>query len=201
MASKPPSQSNPSNVTVPPSPRTARTLRKFQSHQTLYSSYSSISGQQQPSNDSSPSRASGLDSPFDARAQSPTTTRPRRRTRSNSDASVTGSAIVHQTPKRPARKTGSGIGLKRSSLENLLRDGPPNGDVTGGLKELRYLVLSSRVDADSDGMVRMFSFPSGLTMCPPWADTDPEAYSPPIEYTSGLHFLMFPPCPQTNTSR
>ncbi|KAJ9199757.1 hypothetical protein DTO166G4_5923 [Paecilomyces variotii] len=152
MASKPPSQSNPSNVTVPPSPRTARTLRKFQSHQTLYSSYSSISGQQQPSNDSSPSRASGLDSPFDARAQSPTTTRPRRRTRSNSDASVTGSAIVHQTPKRPARKTGSGIGLKRSSLENLLRDGPPNGDVTGGLKELRYLVLSSRVDADSDGM-------------------------------------------------
>lgn len=163
MASKPLPQFNPSNATVPPSPRTARTLRKYQSHQALYSSYSSISSQQQqPSNDSSPSRASGLESPFDARSESPTATRPRRRTRSNSDASGTSSSVVHQTPRRPARKAGSGIGLKRSSLENLLRDGPPNGDVAGGLKELRYLILSSRVDADSDGMVRKILF-SDLT--------------------------------------
>jgi cell cycle arrest protein BUB2 len=43
--------------------------------------------------------------------------------------------------------------LKRSLLENFLRDGPPSGDPREGLQELKYLVLSSRVDADGDGMV------------------------------------------------
>lgn len=47
---------------------------------------------------------------------------------------------------------GSGFGVRRSVLESLLRDGPQNGDVTGGLQELRYLTLSTRVDADGDGM-------------------------------------------------
>lgn len=58
-----------------------------------------------------------------------------------------------QTQKRPARKTGSSVGVKRSGLETLLREGPPNGDILEGLQELRYLILSTRVDADHDGMV------------------------------------------------
>lgn len=37
-------------------------------------------------------------------------------------------------------------------MENLLRDGP-QGNVREGLQELKYLVLSTRVDADADGMV------------------------------------------------
>lgn len=57
-----------------------------------------------------------------------------------------------QTQKRPARKTGSSVGVKRSGLETLLREGPPNGDILEGLQELRYLILSTRVDADHDGM-------------------------------------------------
>ena len=43
--------------------------------------------------------------------------------------------------------------MKRSVLESYLRDGPQNGDMIEGLQELRYLVLSSRVEADADGMV------------------------------------------------
>jgi cell cycle arrest protein BUB2 len=39
-------------------------------------------------------------------------------------------------------------------LENLLRDGPQNSNPHEALRELKYLVLSSRVDADGDGMVR-----------------------------------------------
>lgn len=64
------------------------------------------------------------------------------------------------TRGRSARKTGSGVGVKRSILESLLRDGPQHGDAAEGLQELRYLVLSTRVDADGDGMVsvRTFSF-------------------------------------------
>lgn len=57
------------------------------------------------------------------------------------------------TQRRPARKTGSGFGVKRSVLESFLRDGPPNGNVVDSLRELRYLVLSTRVEADVDGMV------------------------------------------------
>lgn len=38
-------------------------------------------------------------------------------------------------------------------MESFLRDGPQNGDMVEGLQELRYLVLSSRVEADADGMV------------------------------------------------
>lgn len=44
--------------------------------------------------------------------------------------------------------------MKRSLLESLIRDGPQNGKTREALQELKYLVLSYRVDADGDGMVR-----------------------------------------------
>lgn len=61
-----------------------------------------------------------------------------------------------QGPRRltASRKSGSmGLVGKRSGLDALLRDGPPGNNVAMGLEELRYLILSARVDADSDGMV------------------------------------------------
>lgn len=39
------------------------------------------------------------------------------------------------------------------SLERLLREGPPNGDVKGALESTRYKVLDQGIKADSDGMV------------------------------------------------
>jgi cell cycle arrest protein BUB2 len=72
---------------------------------------------------------------------------------------VTSSNLGHsQTRRRPAsgRKSGSiGVSGKRSGLDTLLREGPPGGNIAVGLQDLRYLVLSSRVDSDSDGMVRL----------------------------------------------
>lgn len=38
-------------------------------------------------------------------------------------------------------------------MESYLRDGPLDGNLAEGMQELRYLVLSTRVEADVDGMV------------------------------------------------
>jgi cell cycle arrest protein BUB2 len=170
MASKPTFQvSNlPSFAAASPTPHSPRKLRKFQSHQTLTStSYSAFS--QQPSlapaqnGTTNRSRDSASTEPSkDAHQQlgqnEPSArTKTARRGRSNSDAA---SSLVTPTttaprPRRPARKTGSsGFSIRRSGLEALLRDGPTDGKLPEALQELRLLVLSSRVDADGDGMVR-----------------------------------------------
>jgi cell cycle arrest protein BUB2 len=44
--------------------------------------------------------------------------------------------------------------MKRSGLETLLRDGPADGKLLDTLQELRLMVLSNKVEADTDGMVR-----------------------------------------------
>lgn len=150
---------------VPPaSPQSPRKLRKFQSHQSLTSTAFSSFGQPLPTTtiastvNGSGSRqrdvaGNGANTDF----QSNTNVRPRTRGRSNSD-----SGSSNPTPlttgtvrtKRPARKTdSSGSFIKRSSLDALLRDGPADGRLLETLQELRLMVLSNRVDADSDGMV------------------------------------------------
>ena len=144
MSSKPPVQ--PTGGPAPP--RTMRTLRKYQSHQTL-SSRNNPSQTHQRS-----ARLSGGPEELSRLTQLDPSRRPHgphRRTRSNSDAGPNEPA--QQTQRRPARRTGSGFGVKKSVLESLLRDGPQNGNIMEGLQELRYLVLSNRLDADADGMV------------------------------------------------
>jgi hypothetical protein len=137
---------------APPSPRTMRTLRKIQSHQVLSSSgaVNTTAATTQPSQQPKFALNSGNPS-----VSAATRARAHRRPRSNSDAAARETAATSPVPtqRRPARKTGSGVGLKRSMLESLLRDGPQNGKTAESLQELKYLVLSSRVDADGDGMV------------------------------------------------
>ncbi|KAJ6000398.1 hypothetical protein N7481_000807 [Penicillium waksmanii] len=134
---------------TPASPRTMRTLRKIQSHQVLTTSNALIAQTQ-----SRPSPARTHDSNSTDSPGGPTRTLTHRRARSNSDAAAREAALAAPIPhhRRPARKTGSGIGVKRSLLENLLRDGPQYGKTREGLQELKYLVLSTKVDADGDGM-------------------------------------------------
>lgn len=88
---------------------------------------------------------------------------PARRPRSNSDAATREATLTAPIPtqRRPARKTGSGVGIKRSFLENLVRDGPQHGNTKEALQELKYLVLSTGVDADGDGMVSVNSCCNG----------------------------------------
>ncbi|KAJ5245857.1 hypothetical protein N7468_000840 [Penicillium chermesinum] len=126
-----------------------RTLRKIRSHQVMTTSSALIAQTQSARGVATRPSEAG-----DGSTQNVTLRTPTRRARSNSDAAAreTGLTVPVQAPRRPARKTGSGIGVKRSMLESYLRDGPPHGKVREGLQELKYLVLSSRVDADSDGM-------------------------------------------------
>lgn len=158
-----------------PAQRTMRTLRRFQSHQVL-SPTTSTDFQSQlaagPSVDKYPSDEDPATQQQQQQGQqgqsrqlgSPAQFRTHRRPRSNSDAAAreampAGVPTISggsQTQRRRSRKTGSGVGVKRSMLESFLRDGPQSADLAGGLQELRYLVLSSRVDADNDGMVGCF---------------------------------------------
>lgn len=136
---------------APASPRTMRTLRKIQSHQVLSTSSALIAQTQAVHETGSP----GGYPESAAVPGAATRARGHRRARSNSDAaSREAAATPPATQRRPARKTGSGIGIKRSLLESFLRDGPQGGNLNENLRELKYLVLSSRVDADGDGMVR-----------------------------------------------
>jgi len=149
MAKSKPSWDLP-DLEVPASPRTMRTLRKIQSHQVLTSSDALIAQTQSPRQDARVADFGSLSTTANNTVRAPV----HRRARSNSDA-ATREAVIAPVPtqRRPARKTGSSIGLKRSLLENLLRDGPQNGRTQEALQELKYLVLSTRVDADGDGMV------------------------------------------------
>ncbi|KAE8350203.1 TBC-domain-containing protein [Aspergillus coremiiformis] len=126
-----------------PSPRTMRSLRKIQSHQVLSSTLPQPASARSSVRPDEGSQPVLLDSPVRLRTH--------RRARSNSDSSSR-ELPAFGTQRRSARKTGSGFGIKRSILETLLRDGPQQGNIREGLQELRYLILSTRVEADADGM-------------------------------------------------
>jgi cell cycle arrest protein BUB2 len=43
------------------------------------------------------------------------------------------------------------------SLDRLIRDGPPDGDLVGALESVRLKVLGQGIKSDTDGMVRRTS--------------------------------------------
>jgi cell cycle arrest protein BUB2 len=43
------------------------------------------------------------------------------------------------------------------SLDRLIRDGPPDGDILGGLEATRLKILDQGIKSDSDGMVRFYT--------------------------------------------
>ena len=147
------------------SPRTVRAVRKIQSLQTLPSVSStdfnhSTSGNNNVNNNNNHNahghgirpiaRAPATPTGDTSRARQAGPSATRRRARSSSVPRMQ-DVNAYQAHRRPARR--SGIGGKKSALETYFRDGPFNGNLLGGLQELRYLVLSTRVDADADGMV------------------------------------------------
>ncbi|KAJ5179133.1 hypothetical protein N7492_002343 [Penicillium capsulatum] len=150
MANEQPAWAN-AGPETPATPRTPRTLRKFRSHQVLTTSSALIAQTQS----SQPSKARAGDAGQNAASLGSSARGPtHRRVRSNSDAAAREATLATPAPtqRRPARKTGSGIGVKRSLLENMVRDGPQNGNTHAALQELKYLTLSTRVEADGDGM-------------------------------------------------
>ncbi len=79
------------------------------------------------------------------------------RNRSNSDTNANPPLVLQANsmpppPKRSAlnRRSTAADGM---SLDRLLREGPPGGDVAGALESARLKILDQGIKSDSDGMV------------------------------------------------
>ncbi|KAK2765406.1 hypothetical protein FQN54_008252 [Arachnomyces sp. PD_36] len=161
-SSKPQHPSNYPILGAPPTPQSPRALRKFQSHQQLSSNSPSLITQQRQQLQRNAGTIGLRGNSGDAFTNDQPTPTPsgtgtmpsHSRTRSNSDVAISRrSSMPAHRQSGSGRKSRPSLGTgKRSTLDTLLRDGPPNGDVEEGLQELRYLVLSNRVDSDIDGM-------------------------------------------------
>ncbi|EMR63154.1 putative mitotic check point protein [Eutypa lata UCREL1] len=176
---------------VPPSPRTNR-LRKLQSAHNLGAAARNAAANginngggggvaQQPSlitqqrlkdlqeRTTSPTRRHPLSS-----------NRSPQRHRSNSDAPTPPPNLIPSStfnPAIPLRTKRSA--LSRSSpaadtmsLERLIRDGPPNGDVRGALESARLKVLDQGIKADSDGMSSSRIYVWLILLDAPFLETD-----------------------------
>jgi cell cycle arrest protein BUB2 len=133
---------NTTPLNAPPSPRSHRALRRLQSAHTLGQSNSqpSLISQQHraiqrtnsPSNNSQPTHNRG---------------------RSNSDATNMTPPTLGSAGRRaiPGKRS---IATDALSLDRWIRDGPPDGDLIGGLEATRLKILDQGIKSDSDGMVR-----------------------------------------------
>ncbi|KAI9813141.1 MAG: hypothetical protein M1827_004362 [Pycnora praestabilis] len=181
---------NTSSTLSPPSPRTHRTIRRLQSAQTLSSN---------PPTSNTPSLISQQrqhqQRTISSTHKDPQSSHPppvpslpsHNRSRSNSDAAV--ASISSAGP--PARRTaltrkivGPAAVGKSTTLDALLRDGPSGGDVAGGLRELRYLVLADGVTSDSDGMSSLRIYIWLILLC-----------APPLPTNAYLHLIHRGPSP------
>lgn len=140
IPSIPPSKSTPP-LDAPPSPRSHRALRRLQSAHALG---------QQASNQ--PSLISQHHRQVLQRNLSPAKKDASSRARSNSDATNMPSPTPASGGRRPVpvrRPTAEAL-----SLDRLIRDGPPDGDLLGGLEATRLKILDQGIKSDGDGMVR-----------------------------------------------
>lgn len=134
-----PSLLPPSNglLQAPPSPNSHRALRRLKSAHTL--------GQTQPSLISQQHRQALQRNISPVKKDLPA------RARSNSDATNMTPPILGAAAKRPL--VGRKSTTEMLSLDKLVRDGPPDGDVLGGLEATRLKILDQGIKSDSDGMV------------------------------------------------
>lgn len=156
---------------APPSPRTHRALRRLQSAHTLGndaraqaaaggvslmslglglsanppSLLSKQRSRERQQRNASPTRSTGV-------------VAPRGRGRANSDATP---PLVHQmNVLTAAKRSGSGkpvFSHGHLTLQQIVRDGPTDGDYVGALETARWKVIDEGVKAAEDGMVR-FAF-------------------------------------------
>jgi len=124
---------------IPPSPRSHRALRRLQSAHTLGQS------------NHQPSLISQQHKQVLQLHSSPSSKDTIRRGRSNSDATSITPPNLGAAGRRPPviRKSTADM----LSLDKLIREGPPDGDLLGGLEATRLKILDQGIKSDSDGMV------------------------------------------------
>lgn len=134
----------------PPSPRTHRALRRLQSAHTLGAKAAAQGSllsqhrreqQQQQQRSNSPTR-----NPLAARQSLDLPQVARFRGRANSDAAPTGNR--RSGVRKPVFSHG------QMSLQQIIRDGPNDGDFVGALESARWKVIDEGVNSAEDGMVR-----------------------------------------------
>ena len=77
---------------------------------------------------------------------------PQNRIRSNSDAPVMNVRGGGTAVREQARSKRTGV-VETISLDRLIREGPPDGDLAGALEGTRLKILDQGIKSDSDGMV------------------------------------------------
>jgi cell cycle arrest protein BUB2 len=138
-----------SSITAPATPQTTRTIRRLQSHQQLSSNSPSLITQQRQQQQQQ-QQLHGLttrESREHLQSSAQNSSLASGRTRANSDA-----PMPLKKPSSTRRWPASATHGRKSSLEVLMRDGPPGGNIEQGLSDLRYHILSSRVEAGKEGM-------------------------------------------------
>lgn len=148
IPSLPDQNATPISLNGPPSPISHRTLRRLNSSADLANRPSSqpslISQQRQQQLDQGDAAHDGKPT---SQVRSLHT-----RTRSNSDAAVM--SVTSTGP--PARRQAVGrriVAADALSLDRLIREGPPDGDISSALESTRLKILDQGIKSDSDGMV------------------------------------------------
>ncbi|KAL3424808.1 mitotic check point protein [Phlyctema vagabunda] len=154
----------------PPSPGSHRALRRLKSAHTLGSTVS------QPSLISQQHKQA-LQRNFSPAHKEQTPPSTHTRTRSNSDATAMSPSLSSSTGRRPQMKRTST--LESCSLDRLIRDGPPDGDLGSGLESTRLKILDQGIKSDSDGMSSLRIYVWLILLNAPVLNTD--------EYLSLIH--------------
>ncbi|KAH0543083.1 hypothetical protein FGG08_002597 [Glutinoglossum americanum] len=167
---------------APPSPRISRTIRRLQSAHTLSSNPPHSDAppvppfqRWQPQNRVTSSTHKEPPPPAPSHANPTLAAQINTRSRSNSDAPVASVSTVGPLSKRNAmakRVVAPALAGKNTTLEAMLREGPPTGDIVGGLRELRFLVLTDGVASDGDGMSSLRIYIWLILLSAPPLETD-----------------------------
>ncbi|KAH8676737.1 rab-GTPase-TBC domain-containing protein [Tricladium varicosporioides] len=155
---------NSTQVLNPPSPRTHRALRRLQSAHTLGQS------------NNQPSLITQQHKQALQRNQSPasnpsTSTSHHSRGRSNSDATNMTPPNLGAAGRRPLLKKRPSM-ADQLSLVQLIRDGPPEGDLLGALDSARLKILGQGIKSDSDGMSSLRIYVWLILLNAPVLETD-----------------------------
>ncbi|KAK4129334.1 TBC-domain-containing protein [Parathielavia appendiculata] len=175
----------------PPSPGIHRTLRRLQSAHSLgakAAAQPSLISQQRLQLQQQQHQFQNLNQHLQKHPPAPaprshaSVNRSPQRARANSDAPpipnvspvqpTTHATMTAATATRRSALSKRSLAADAMSLERLLREGPPNGDIEGALESTRLKILDQGIRSDSDGMSSLRIYVWLILLNAPMLDTD-----------------------------